>query len=121
MVNRKHLFALAIGGIALGPIVRATNAETIVIDPTNAAANGWVFTYYDGNGNVIASPGAGYSGSFVTGPSTPPLGSGSVRLTTGTDGAAAVKISTNNFNGIKLSSITQLSYSTYVTQNNGGN
>jgi hypothetical protein len=98
------------------------NASTIVVDQSNP--NGWQFKEIDGNTGAAIPMGGGYSGTLVNGPSTPPLGSGSARLTTGADGANAVKLETSNFNGTTLSSIAgangSFNYSTFVTTNNGG-
>lgn len=54
------------------------------------------------------------TGAFVTGPATPPSGTGSVQLTTDASGGMAV-IGAAAHNGTKLSQITGLAYSTYKT------
>jgi VCBS repeat-containing protein len=74
---------------------------TLVIKPNNL--QGWAF-YNDG--------GAGGTNSFMTGPGTPPLGTGSVRLqiTGDTDGYILYK---SAWGGTLLSNFTSLSYSTY--------
>jgi hypothetical protein len=59
---------------------------------------------------------------MVTGPGTPPLGTGSANLATGngtTGGDGAEILSDTGYAGVALNSITALSYSTYDTQNNG--
>ncbi len=53
------------------------------------------------------------SGSLVTGPATPPLGTGSARLTV--DTAAGMAFGRAGYSGTKLSDITRLSYSSYQT------
>jgi hypothetical protein len=98
----------------------AAMASTVQVDNSNLATSGWQFHEIDGNTGLAVAMSGGYTGSLVNGPATPPLGSGSARLTTGTDGANAVKLETANYNGTKLSSIGSFHYSTYVTSNNGG-
>ncbi len=80
----------------------------------------WSFDNRDVNGVVGNNPTA--SGSMVNGPGTPPLGTGSANLSTGngtTGGDGASELRNTGYNGVLLSSITALSYSTYATQNNG--
>ncbi|HMT08912.1 MAG TPA: hypothetical protein PKA82_12980, partial [Pyrinomonadaceae bacterium] len=57
------------------------------------------------------------SGRMMTGPATPPLGTGSARITV--DAAAGQAFMKDAYSGVKLSEITALSYSTY--QHFGGN
>ena len=81
-----------------------TAVPTVVVEPVNL--HGWVGLQEN------PSPG-GLSGPvFVTGPATPPLGSGSMRLSVAdaTEGFAAVN---SQFSGTKLADITALNYSTY--------
>jgi len=54
------------------------------------------------------------AGAFVTGPATPPLGCGSLQLTT-TTGTEKVFLFNFDHVGTKLSDINTISYSTYVT------
>lgn len=78
-------------------------AATILVDENNLSNWTLNFTSLDG------------AADFVTGPSTPPLGSGSVRLSTGTDGSALSEIkNTVTFNGTRLDAIAAFSYSTYA-------
>ncbi len=68
--------------------------------------NGWgLHDYLDQPGNTSAS-------SFVNGPGTPPLGSGSLHfsVTTGDD---VNRATTNAYDGIQVSTLTALSYDTY--------
>lgn len=74
-------------------------ATTTVVTPTNA--QGWAFFQEVPNG----------SGSFVTGPETPPMGVGSAQLTV--DSTGRELLLNNDFAGTKLSDITKLAYSTY--------
>jgi len=58
----------------------------------------------------------------VAGPGTPPLGVGSLNLLAGNDSSGlngSAQIYNQSYAGVLLSSLTALSYSTYVTSNNG--
>lgn len=83
--------------------VLAVNPVTTV-SPSNM--NGW----------IIQKSGTA-TGSFVNGPSTPPLGAGSFKFQVGSNGNDDVALRTANHNNTTLSSITTLKYSTYVQQN----
>jgi hypothetical protein len=92
-----------------------SRASTVVVSPGNM--DGWTFATV--NGSFLADPTAG-TAAMVTGPATPPLGVGSAHLATivgGGDGGAM--IGTSALDGLYLSDITSLSYSTYMTTNNG--
>lgn len=120
MSQRISRISLALAGaVSAGALASSAGAATINVGPENLATSGWSIIKYDALGNVQPIV-PGYDATFVTGPGTPPIGTGSARLTTGADGEGAVKLSTTNFNGIKLADITQLSYSTFVTHNSGG-
>lgn len=82
---------------------------TVTVTPS--AMNGWWF-YDDGNPGGI--------GNLVTGPGTPPLGTGSVQLATPL-ATARENITTQNFAGTRFSNITNLQYSTYRSSVDGGN
>jgi len=113
------LALFAIGSIALTLIVSA--ATTIVVTPS--ALNGWEISNYDApsdNATGTTPSASGTKGFFAQGPGTPPAGSGSFHQVMGTNGDDAQRIRTANFNGITLTSLTDLSYSTYVSNNNGG-
>jgi hypothetical protein len=58
--------------------------------------------------------------TFVNGPATPPCGIGSAQFTVDSSGETASQLRNTNYAGILLSDLTQLSYSTFVTTNNGG-
>jgi hypothetical protein len=80
--------------------------------------NGWSFLTTDNNGNP--APGNGNTAQMVTGPATPPLGTGSAQLATAPgQGNTSAQILTSLYNGMALSSLSSLSYSTYDTVNNG--
>ena len=104
-------------------VVGQAQAATVLVDPSNL--NGWVPTLTDSNGVPTSNPSSlGNSGSvgFVTGPGTPPIGTGSLNLVTGNDSSGnngSAQVYNLNFAGVALSSLTALSYSTYTTSNNG--
>lgn len=81
-------------------------ASTVDVNPTST--NGW--TFVDDNGH-------GGTGSFISGPSTPPLGSGSVQLGVNASNQGYM-IYKAVYGGTKLSGINALSYKTYVQQGN---
>jgi hypothetical protein len=58
--------------------------------------------------------------TFVEGPATPPLPTGSAQMSVGADGDGAAQLRQTGFAGTKLADLTALGYSTYVQQNNGG-
>jgi hypothetical protein len=87
-------------------------AATVVV---NAEECGWAFRSADINGGATTS-----TGGFVTGPETPPVGSGSLQLIVGSDGDAshdAIEFRNVNFVGTKLADLTELKFSTYVVSN----
>lgn len=57
--------------------------------------------------------------TFVSGPALPPIGNGSVRLFTGTDGANSAELRSKKFKKTELADLTELRYWTYDVQNNG--
>jgi hypothetical protein len=81
-----------------------TSAAVVVVSPS--AMNGWSF--------VNDATNALEAGTFVTGPATPPMGTGSVQLATPTAADGHI-IATQAYAGTPLSSITALTYSTYQT------
>ena len=105
------VFAIALALVAAPnqQIPRALAATTVVVTPDNL--NGWVF---DGDGTV------GGSGSFVAGPGTPPLSSGSARLMLTTAASSEILVLPGNL-GLALSTITKLQYSSYRSSVDAGN
>jgi MYXO-CTERM domain-containing protein len=90
----------------------------VTVTPSNL--DGWSTRVTDMNG-ALGGNSTGIA-QFVTGPATPPLGVGSVQLATGNGtigGDGSAQMDNTNYQGTLLSSITSLSYSTYVTANNG--
>lgn len=87
------------GAITAGLIFFLTmTAHAIVVTPNDPT---WWFLQETPNG----------SGTFASGPSTPPLGSGSVQLTV--DDTGGEDVGTLLYAGTMLDTITSLSYSTY--------
>ncbi len=80
----------------------ALGDTTIVVKPSKM--NGWGIAVETGSA----------AGNFSTGPSTAPLGTGSVHFTTA-DSAGGVLIGAVVFTNTRLDSITTLQYSTYQT------
>lgn len=94
--------ASAVAALALVGSAGAAVAPTVV---SPAAMNGWVFV----NDNSPANP---PTGTLVSGPATPPLGSGSAQLATAGNSDGQV-LATGAYVGTPLSSITKLEYWTH--------
>ena len=58
--------------------------------------------------------------TFVEGPATPPLPTGSAQLSVGSDGDGGAQLRQTNFSGTRLDALTTLSYSTYVQRDGSG-
>ncbi len=86
--------------VFIGTVFAATT-----VSPSNM--HGWAFEVQSPDG----------SGTFVSGPATPPLGTGSASLFTGTHGDAYTALHHTGYSGQKLSDITRLDYATYSSQN----
>jgi hypothetical protein len=104
--------------IASGPAPAGPATNTVVVHPADLDPNGpspaavatdglnkWFF-YNDENDTVDNS-----LGSFVTGPATPPLGTGSAQISV--TGTQRRNLATYQFGGMKLGDITTLKFSTY--------
>ncbi|MFA7310082.1 MAG: right-handed parallel beta-helix repeat-containing protein, partial [Candidatus Paceibacterota bacterium] len=81
------------------------SAATTVVTPANVGASSWFF--YNDETDVIDND----LGSFVAGPGTVPLGSGSVQISV--TGSQRRNLATYQFAGTALSSITDLKFNTY--------
>jgi hypothetical protein len=80
---------------------------------------GWSFGSFNADTDVFPGDPSDTT-AMVTGPATPPLGTGSAELATGPgEGQDGVFITSSVLDGVKLANLTSLSYSTYVTSNNG--
>ena len=94
-----------LGSSPIGQVGTAANDGELDRRITAANMQGWFFLNEGGKSK----------GAMVTGPSAPPLGSGSVGLTIGADGREDVD--TQHFANTRLDQITALSFSTYSPTN----
>lgn len=95
--------SMAVAVLGLMAVPTAAFAASTVVTPSNMQS--WFF-YNDENDTIDNT-----LGSFVSGPATPPLGSGSVQMSV--SGTQRKNIATYQFGGTTLSDITELKYSTY--------
>ena len=106
-MSRKLLLltlSIFVLSVAASPVFAQTTSNTFVVTPNSP--NGWYF--YDDTTDSTATA----TGTFVDGPGTPPLGTGSVNLKApGVNDRQA--IATDAYAGTPLSSITKWGYSTY--------
>lgn len=108
-VLRSVALALALLSFDQGA---ALAASTVVVHPGDL--DGWAFQH-----GTCGAPTTG-SQQFVQGPATPPAGGGSLQQTIGVNGDSFETFRNRNHAGTRLSDLTELRYSTYVTSNNGG-
>jgi hypothetical protein len=108
--------ATLVSGLALTCMLDPpANAQPVLVDPADMGY--WSFTSASSSGAILTNP-PGYFGGMVTGPATPPLGTGSAQLELAAgNGAGAEILANTNYAGTPLSSLTALSYSTYLTNN----
>lgn len=93
------------------PLAATAATTTTVVTPSDM--QGWVF-YNDETDTIDSS-----LGSFVTGPETPPAGTGSVQISV--SGTQRRNLATYQFADTVLADITELKYSTYnPSAGNGG-
>ena len=102
VVRIMLLIMLVCGSGLSGRSALAASDATIIVSPTNP--NGWMFVQETPTG----------TGSFVAGPTTAPLGTGSARLVVDGTGGVVIRNLTNYLN-TRLDAVTALSYSTYRT------
>ncbi len=105
--RRTTVSALALAGLLILTTVLPSFAATIVVAPGNL--DGW----------AVQTSGAA-TVTFVNGPSTPPLPTGSARLAVGANGGDAAQLRNGNYAGTLLSEISELRYSTFVQQDGAG-
>lgn len=93
----------------------SVHAATVVVTPSNLGD--WTLHSTDSSGIV----GTGTAtADIVTGPATPPLGTGSAHLMTSAGaGDGSAQLRNDAWAGTKLDDLTSLSYSTYITSWNG--
>lgn len=117
VMNKLMVTAAVATGIAVCGFAPTTAIadSVIVVSPINM--DGWAFVNRDGTTGDVKTP---TTGSMVTGPGTPPAGTGSANLTLPTNnGGDSSALRGSGFAGIALTSISTLQYSTYDTANNG--
>jgi hypothetical protein len=98
--------AAVAGFLTLG-LSLALASPTVVVNDRHP--EGWAFLLTSATG----------VGEFVDGPATPPLGMGSVRLTTGAHGHLSAQLRNPLFRGTRLADLTALTYTTYAMQWDG--
>jgi hypothetical protein len=111
------LFAVILAISALIGVngVPTAEAAMITVSPSTLGTTNWTQQHADCGSN----PATG-SQSFVTGPGTPPLGSGSLQLAVGANGDSFEQVRLGTLNGVPLTDLRALSYSTYVSQTGSG-
>lgn len=105
LINSAYKLTAVSGilAVAFFAFVGSVNAATVT--SSDLGVNGWFF--YNDETDVIDNT----LGSFVIGPGTTPLGSGSVQISV--MGSQRRNLTTYQFAGIPFSSITDLKFSTY--------
>jgi hypothetical protein len=104
MRSRTWGYGIAVASIAVAalmPLTASAVDSTVVVTPGDIGSS-W-FT---------ADTRAPGTGTFTTGPATPPLGTGSFELRTTTN-SEKVQLFTNAYNHVKLANIDGIGYSTY--------
>ena len=89
---------------------------SIVVSPGNM--DGWAFAQTSGDPDYTYGAGDAVTG-MVNGPATPPLGTGSAHLNTGSDGSQSAQLRNSSWAGTAIADLTSLTYSTYATSWNG--
>jgi hypothetical protein len=102
---KRQFLALAAGVVAALALAATASAASVTVTP--ASLHGWSVVH-----DTCGAASTG-SVSFVSGPATPPAGSGSVRFTTGANGDSYETLRTAQYNGTKLSNLTALDYWAY--------
>ncbi|MDQ4120665.1 MAG: carboxypeptidase-like regulatory domain-containing protein [Acidobacteriota bacterium] len=92
----------------------AVYAATVIVTPGNL--QGWQISLVDDDADGVLTA----TVNFVNGPGTPPLGTGSVQLSVGSEGADAAQLVHSGYGGTFVRDFTALSYSTYVQQSGSG-
>lgn len=108
--RRQGLVALAIGVVAAGMLAVPAGASTTTVGALSV--NGW-FGINEGPSGSVGTT------TLLSGPGTPPAGTGSAKLTVDSTGRAS--LGTNAYAGTKLSQISALSYATRAPSANLNN
>ena len=101
---RRAIAAAGAAAVALGgfTVVHATTITVNSLVPDAMAESGWEFTNFGGSATA----------EFVTGPATPPAGSGAVKFNQAVDWETGA-LRTDNHTGTLLADITEFKYSMY--------
>ncbi len=103
-------FLSILGALVLVALMTMPALAAHTVTVWSGAMDGWAITTSDGG-----TPPTTASATFVAGPGTPPLGTGSVQLSVGANGAGAAEIRNADYAGTSLADLTGLSYSAYVS------
>jgi opacity protein-like surface antigen len=95
---KKRALTVVAAAIALLATAAVAAAATVTVAPGHL--DGWAV---DNDTCGAATTG---SVAFVSGPATPPAGSGSVQFTVGANGDSYPTVRQSDYNGVKLSSLT---------------
>ena len=109
---KKRAFAFVAAAAAALATGAAILAATVTVAPGHM--DGWAV-----NNDTCGAVTTG-SVDFVTGPGTPPAGTGSVQLTVGANGDSYPTVRQSDYNAVKLSSLTSFDYWTYVSHSGSG-
>jgi len=111
---KKRISAVVIAAATALAVAALAVAGTVTVAPGHM--DGWAVD------NDVCSPSVVTTGSvdFVTGPGTPPAGSGSVQFTVGLNGDSYPTVRQSDYNGTKLSDLTAFDYWTYVSHTGSG-
>src|SRR5881394_817771 len=90
----------------------AAAAATVTVSP--GSLDGWAV-----NNDTCGAATTGSVG-FVTGPGTPPAGTGSLALTVGSNGDSYPTLRQSGYSGVKLGNVTALDYWTHVSHAGAG-
>lgn len=113
MLRTRSFAGAALACLVLGFATAVALAATNTVRPD--ALDGWVPR------TATCGAPATSSQAFVTGPETPPEGTGSVYFAIGANGDSLEEIRNTSHHGTRLDSLTALEYSTYVeTPGTGG-
>ena len=115
----------ASANVTTAPFLNDPEPAAPCSDVTQCSLGNWEVVNFDASLGIDIGDtptASGTDGTFVTGPGTPPLGTGSFGEVVGTDGDDATRIRTTDCNGLLLSDVASspLSYWTYVTSFGSG-
>ncbi len=96
------------------PVLTYADSSSTLVNPANM--DGWTMFVTTSYSNT---PGGDGIAEMVNGPATPPMGAGSARLFTGTNGEQSAQLRNSSWAGTRMDALTSLKYSTYATSWNG--